>query len=168
MYVADNMVDILVVYNDLGATVVNEGTHQFLVAAIVGHSTNLRSGHHTVAYFRIGELQCILEYLHFILNLLLVLHTVNAFLDKIIEINFREIPVLLLVFHFHTSHPQEKAREKCGKARDGPEYYIEKECGKRKHTEPLVRIALEKGLRQELARDEHDEGTQNGICRNSE
>ena len=39
------------------------------------NSLNLRTGHHTVAYFSIGEIKGILEYLHLVINFIFIART---------------------------------------------------------------------------------------------
>ena len=74
VYVAYYMVDIVLVDNYFGVAAFYEFLHEFLGRAVVHvYGIYLCTWHHAVAYFAVGEVECILEYLDFVVYFVFVL-----------------------------------------------------------------------------------------------
>ena len=61
MDIANDMIDVLVIDKDLGMTGLDKGLTELFNGGSILHRINLCSGHHTVAYLRLGKVQRVLE-----------------------------------------------------------------------------------------------------------
>ena len=70
--ISRNMIYILFIYNNFRITALDEFLLQFFERSIHFNCLNLRTGHHTVAYFSIGEIKGILKDLHLVINFIFI------------------------------------------------------------------------------------------------
>ena len=149
--------------DDFAVTTLNEGLFEFLDGGRVFDGIHLRTGHHTVAHLRLGEIKGILEDLHLLTDLVFIFGVVNTGLYKVIEVNFCEFALLRLFRHTDAHQPEEPFGEESGQTGDRIEDDItdigrDSEDGKHG-----VGSVLEDGLRQELACKEDNDGRKQGI-----
>lgn len=67
--VADNVVDVLLVDEDLGVAALDKLLLQLVGRAVVGDGIDFRARHHAVADLEVGEVKGILEDLHLVIDL---------------------------------------------------------------------------------------------------
>ena len=78
MDIANDVVDVFVVDDNLAVAALYETLLELVNAAGVFNGVNLRSGHHTVADLRLREIECVLEYLYLLFNIVVTPGVVNA------------------------------------------------------------------------------------------
>lgn len=84
MDIADHVVNVVLIDNNLADTVFNERVLQFLNRRLDVYGNDFRSRNQAVPYLDVREIQCILEDLDFRINLFFVLGFVNTALDEIV------------------------------------------------------------------------------------
>ena len=90
MDIADHVVNVVLIDNNLADTVFNERVLQFLNRRLDVYGNDFRSRNQAVPYLDVREIQCILEDLDFRINLFFVLGFVNTALDEIVQVHFGE------------------------------------------------------------------------------
>lgn len=163
MDIADDVVDVIFKDNNLALTTLCELLAQLVQRAMVFDGNDFRSRHHTVAHLRIGEVKSILEDFHLFFYIFIATGIVDGRLYEIIQIDFRKGSIVFLLIHLDADHAQQATRKECGKAADGPQYDIEDISQRRKESQHPVGVALEERLRQELTREQDDNGRADGV-----
>ena len=163
--ISRNMVYILFIYNDFRITALYEFLLQFFERSIHFNSLNLSTGHHTVAYFSIGEIKGILEYLHLIINFIFIGSIIDTWLHKIIKVYLRKAFIRPLSIHLHTYQTQQALTQESTELADRPQYHIAQISYRTEDRKQAVRVRLEKRLWQKLTCKEYYQRRQNGICR---
>ena len=87
MDIADDMIYILLIYNDFRVTAFYEFLTQFLQRRILLYCLDFCTWNHTVTYFGIAEVERILKYLDFIINFIFIGSIINARLNQIVKIH---------------------------------------------------------------------------------
>ena len=111
MDVTDHIVNITVIYDNLGDTRLNKTAFQFIQRSCEINRHHLSTGNNTIAYFNIREVKCVLEDFHFRIQFLLILGIINAALHKIIKIHLSESFVGRILVYLHAENAQEDARQ---------------------------------------------------------
>ena len=160
------MVNVFLIDYDFGIAAFYELLHEFFKGTVVYiHCIYLRPGHHTVANLGVGEVKGILEYLHFLIDFILISGIVDAGLDEIVQIHLRETFIIAFRIHLYSNDTEKAACEERGETAYRPKHDIEQVSGKRKEGQQSVGVVLEENLGQKLARKKHDDGGKDGICR---
>jgi hypothetical protein len=107
VYIADDVVDVLMIDHHFGVSAFYEHLLELLYVAGVFYSVNLSSRHHTVADARLGEIQSVLENLDFLLNLFVAFGIVDTRLHQVVKVYAGELMIVLLLLHLDASQPQQ-------------------------------------------------------------
>jgi hypothetical protein len=100
--IADDVVDILFVDNDFRVSALYEFLAELIERGIGLYSLNFGSRHHAVAHLCVGEVECILEDLHLVIDIRVFLCIIDTRLHQVVEVNLREAFVLSLLVHLHS------------------------------------------------------------------
>ena len=114
--VADDVVDVLLVDEDLGVAALDKLLLQLVGRAVVGDGIDLRARHHAVADLEVGEVEGILEDLHLVVDLASLRRVVDGGLDEVVEVHLGKRAVVVALLHLDAQEAQEEAREQGGEA----------------------------------------------------
>ena len=107
MDVADDMVDVVLIYDNLRESALYKLVAEFIHCAVLHiHRLNLGAWHHAIPHLGVAEVEGVVEDLHLGGYLLVVLGVVDTALHEIVEIHTGKACSLLLLFHLH-SHDKE-------------------------------------------------------------
>ena len=110
MDITDHIVDIAVIYDNLGYTGLYESTFQFVQRSSQVNRHHFRARNDTVTDFYIREIKRILKDFHFRVQFLFILSIVDATLYEVIQIDFSKSNVGRVLVHFHS----EKTKKQTG------------------------------------------------------
>ena len=150
------MVDILMVDHNLGMPALDKELLQLLNGAGILDGVDFRARNHAIAHLGLAELQRVLEDAHLLLNLVLTARIVDARLHQIVEIHLGEGTHIGRLAHLHAKDTQQPLSHEGGQLGDGEQQHIEDPCRNGKEGNHGVGVGAEDGLRQELARKQHD------------
>ena len=108
MNVSHHVVYIILVNNNFREAALDKSVEEFFYrATFYVNSLHLCAWHHTVSYLSICKIECILEYLHLVFNILIILGIIYARLHKIIEVYLCESLVVIIIFNVYTENQQQ-------------------------------------------------------------
>ena len=100
VHIAHYMVYVPVIGNDFRVAALDELHKQrFVSVAVYIHRVYFGTWHHAVAHLDVRELQGIMEYLHFLVYVVLTSGIFNARLHKIVEVYLRKAFVVVFLPH---------------------------------------------------------------------
>ncbi len=82
--VADDVVDVSVVDDNLGAAALDKLLTELFEGGVLLYGVYLGTRYHAVAYFGVGEVEGILEYLHLVLHIFLLRGVVDTLRDEVV------------------------------------------------------------------------------------
>ena len=128
MDVADHVVDVFMIDQNLTVAALDEHLHQLFDGRRIFYGIDLGARHHTVAHLRIGEIEGILENLDLLADIVFIVGIVDAGLHQIVEVDLRELPFLSAFLHPDAYQAQQALRQECGETRDGIKHDIADPC----------------------------------------
>ena len=149
--------------DDLAVATLDEGLFEFLDGGSVFNGINLRTGHHTVAHLRLGEVKGVLEDFYFLTNLVIIFSIVDTGLHEVVKVDFRELTLFVLLGHTDTHQSEESFGEEGCQAGDRIEDDVTEISWYGEDGEHRVGCVLEDGLRKELTGKENDDRGEEGI-----
>ena len=167
MDIADDMIYILLIYNDFRVTAFYEFLTQFLQRRILLYSLDFCTWNHTVTYFGIAEVERILKDLDFIIDFILIGSIINARLNQIIKIHLRKALIPRFYIHLHAHKTKQNPTQEGTELAYRPQNHIADIGNGTEDGKQTVRVSLEKSLRQELTSKQDYQGRKNGISRHS-
>ena len=145
--ISDDIVYVFLINNDFTDSAFNETLLQFFQRSVIFYSYDFGSGNHAVTNLDTGEVQCVLEYFDFRINLFLILGVLYAALNKMVQVHFRECFGTCFLIYFGSGQSEYDSGYGGSELADGVEYHITDESGYGQHVQCKVRIDLEQCLR---------------------
>ena len=151
MDVTDDVVDVVVIHNDLADAFLDEKVHQFVYRSIVFDGNDFGSGHDAVAHLDAGEIEGVLENLHFGVDLFFVGRILDTGLDEVVEVYLGKGLGTGILVDLGAGEAKQQARDARCNLADGVEHHIAHEGRQGEDTQGEVRVDLKECLRHELA-----------------
>ena len=126
------------------------------------------TGHDAVSYFYRAEVECVLEYLHLVLDVFIIGCFVDVALYEIVKVFPSESLLKLRLLHLLAHHPKQAFAERARELADGPQYNIKDVGWQREDAHHLVRVDTEKRFGKEFACNENDERGYNRLQEETE
>ena len=124
MDIADDMIYILLIYNDFRVTAFYEFLTQFLQRRILLYCLDFCTWNHTVTYFGIAEVERILKYLDFIINFIFIGSIINARLNQIVKIHLGKALISRFSIHLHAHQAKQNLTQEGTKLAYRPQNHI--------------------------------------------